>query len=47
MVFIIICFVCAAVIIYSLIKEAHDNKKRYDDTFKRYEEFLKNKKKQQ
>ena len=46
MIFIIICFICALALIISIAKEAYDDKKRMDDTFKKYEEFLKNKKKQ-
>lgn len=47
MVFIIICFILAALLIVSIVKEEYNDRKRFNDTFKKYEDFLKNKKKQQ
>lgn len=43
--FIIFCFVCAIILIISIFRENYKNRKRYNDTFKRYEEFLKTKNK--
>lgn len=43
MFFIIICFLAALSIIISLCYDYYKDKKRYNDVFSKYEEFLKNK----